>query len=153
MTRSCREGTLAPRSETAAIVATVPNRPGSARGAEQRKHVTFSCLGHGDERPRRTERSARRQLGAPPTGDSNGRIPSPGGPRSNGPPHAWGQQAVRPEAKGQRDPAGSGPRDGWADALIAEQEIAMNNRNGGVGIIGVIVIVVVILLIVGVIKL
>jgi uncharacterized membrane protein len=37
--------------------------------------------------------------------------------------------------------------------LIAEQEIAMNNRSGGVGIIGVIVIVVVILLLVGVIKL
>ena len=44
-------------------------------------------------------------------------------------------------------------RPGRADALIAEQEIEMNSRSGGVGIIGVIVIVVVILLLVGVIKL
>jgi hypothetical protein len=37
--------------------------------------------------------------------------------------------------------------------LVIEQEIDMNYRSGGIGIVGVIVIVVVILLLVGVIKL
>jgi hypothetical protein len=71
----------------------------------------------------------------------------------SGRPEAWGQQAVRTEANGDGILPGLGPRGGRAYALSTEQEIAMNSRNGGVGIIGVIVIVVVILLIVGVIKL
>lgn len=129
--------------------------PAGLEPQSKQKQTTFSCLGHGDERPPRTERSARRQLGAPPTGDSGGRIPSfpVWGSLGSGRPETWGQQAVRTEANGDGILPGLGPRGGRVDALTAEQEIEMNSRSGGVGIIGVIVIVVVILIIVGVIKL
>ena len=153
MTSPCRDSTLAPGSETAAIIATVPNRPGRARGAEQRKQTTFPRLGHGDDRPRRTDEvSSPAYLGAPLTGDSSGRIPPPGVRGGIDDLVPGGSRPSDPKPQGDGILPGLGPRDGRADALSAEQEIVMNSRNGGVGIIGVIVIVVVILLIVGVIK-